>query len=246
MLHPVEGQPESAVSAILKGVSAPPLLLFDIDGTLLRKSGPHHRQVLVHAVKIVTGLDATTDQIPVQGMLDRDILAWMLRDAGASQSKIKAAMPRLVQEAQQLYPEICPDLRRRVCPGVRALLNKVSRRQIKAGLVTGNLSAIGWTKVDKAGLKHHFSFGAFAEQGKDRATLAARAIAHARREKWITKHSPIALFGDHENDILAAKANGIRSVSVATGLSQPAALALLNPDFLLPDLTHCDLDQILS
>jgi phosphoglycolate phosphatase-like HAD superfamily hydrolase len=220
-------------------------LLFDIDGTLLRKSGPHHRQVLVEAVQMVTGLDTTTGQIPVQGMLDRDILAWMLRDAGASPSRIKAAMPALVRQAQALYTDVCPDLRRKVCPGVRPLLNKIARRQIRTGLVTGNLSAIGWTKVEKAGIKHHFSFGAFAEQGKDRAALAARAIAHARRQKWITHQSPIVLFGDHENDILAAKANGIRSVAIATGLSEPAALARLNPDFLLPDLTHCNLDEIL-
>ena len=212
----------------------------------MRKSGPHHRQVLVDAVALVTGLTATTEHIPVHGMLDRDILAWMLRDAGASATRIRTGMPALVEHAQRLYAERCPDLTKKVCPGVRMLLNKVTRRQIRAGLVTGNLSAIAWTKLEKAGLKHHFAFGAFAEEGKDRATLAARAIAHARRNGWITKHSPIALFGDHENDILAAKANGIRSVAVATGISQPAQLAALEPDFLLTDLRDCPLDDILS
>lgn len=226
--------------------AAPPLLLFDIDGTLMRRSGPHHREVLVQAVRLVTGIETTTEQIPVQGMLDRDILAWMLRDAGASASRIRAAMPAVVRQAQELYIGRCPDLRRKVCPGVRALLNQVSRQGLKAGLVTGNLSAIGWTKVERAGLKHHFAFGAFAEQGKDRASLARRAIAHARRQKWITAASRIVLFGDHENDILAAKANGIRSVAVATGLSQPAALSQLQPDFLLPDLRNCPLEEILS
>ena len=227
-------------------LEAPPLLLFDIDGTLLRKAGPHHRQVLVDAVRIVTGLDASTDHIPVQGMLDRDILRWMMRDAGASATRIARAMPAIVEEAQRLYVDRCPDLKAKVCPGVRMLLNRVTRSGIKAGLVTGNLSTIGWTKVERAGLRRHFSFGAFAEEGKDRATLARRAIAHARREKWITRHSPIALFGDHENDILAAKANGIRSVAVATGISQPAQLAELRPDFLLTDLRNCPLEEILS
>jgi phosphoglycolate phosphatase len=226
--------------------AAPPLLLFDIDGTLMRKSGPHHRQVLVDAVKIVTGLDATTDHIPVQGMLDRDILAWMIRDAGANKLQIKQNMPALVEQAQRLYAECCPDLRRKVCPGVRTLLQQITRRGLRAGLVTGNLSAIGWKKVECAGIKKHFSFGAFAEEGKDRATLAARAIAHARRNQWITQHSTIVLFGDHENDILAAKANGIRSVAVATGLSLPSALSKLQPDFLLTDLRDCSLDEILS
>lgn len=225
---------------------APPLLLFDIDGTLMRRAGPHHRQVLVDAVREVTGLTTTTEQIPVQGMLDRDILTWMLRDAGASASLIRRAMPQVVQRAQTLYTECCPNLRAKVCPGVRTLLNRITRRNLKAGLVTGNLSAIGWTKVEKAGLRHHFAFGSFAEQGKDRATLAARAIAYARRNQWITRRSIIVLFGDHENDILAAKANGIRSVAVATGLSQPAALSQLRPDFLLPDLRNCPLEEILS
>ena len=212
----------------------------------MRKAGPHHRQVLVDAVKFVTGLDSTTDHIPVQGMLDRDILAWMLRDAGAGRSLIKQSMPAVVEQAQKLYAECCPDLRRKVCPGVRTLLGKISRRNLRAGLVTGNLSAIGWKKVERAGIMKHFSFGAFAEEGKDRATLAARAIAYARRNKWITKDSTIVLFGDHENDILAAKANRIRSVAVATGLSQPSALLQLQPDFLLTDLRECSLEEILS
>jgi len=182
----------------------PPLLLFDIDGTLMRKSGPHHREVLVEATRSVTGLLTTTEQIPVQGMLDRDIIAWMLRDAGASASRIKTAMPEIVEKAQRLYTRRCPDLRSKVCPGVRMALHRMTRRSIRKGLVTGNLTRIGWKKVDRAGIGHHFVFGAFAEEGHNRAALVRIAIARARSNGWITRHSPIALFGDHENDILAA------------------------------------------
>lgn len=225
---------------------APPLLLFDIDGTLMRKSGPHHREVLVDAVRAVTGLRTSTEQIPVQGMLDRDIITWMLRDAGAPAARIKTAMPAIVEKAQRLYARRCPDLRSKVCPGVRMALHRIAQRSIRNGLVTGNLSRIGWTKLDRAGIKHHFGFGAFAEQGRDRASLVRIAIAKARENGWITKHSPIALFGDHENDILAAKANRIRSVAVATGMSSAAELGALAPDFLLEDMRALPLDRILS
>lgn len=226
--------------------TGPPLLLFDIDGTLVRKSGPHHREALVQAVLDVTGLPTSTEQIPVQGMLDRDILAWMLRDAGAARALTRRAMPAIVARAQEIYESRCPDLRDKVCPGVPELLDRVRRQGIRAGLVTGNLSRIGWKKVEQAGLKHHFSFGAFAEQAGTRALLARRAIAHARRQGWITRRSPIALFGDHENDILAAKANRIRSVAVATGLSAAGVLLALEPDFLFEDLRECPLEAILS
>ena len=50
------------------------LILFDIDGTLVRRAGPHHRQALVDAVRQVTGVETNTDGIPVHGMLDPDIL----------------------------------------------------------------------------------------------------------------------------------------------------------------------------
>lgn len=224
---------------------APPLLLFDIDGTLVRKAGPHHREVLVDAVRAVTGLETTTDHIPVQGMLDRDIIAWMLRDAGASTASSRRAMPDIVATAQRLYAERCPDLRRKVCPGVRMFLHRIARRGLRSGLVTGNLSAIGWMKMERAGLRKHFTFGAFAEQGRTRAELVGRAVREARRNGWISRQSRVVLFGDHENDILAAKANNIRSVAVATGVSQAAELSRLKPDFLLPDFRSCSIDEIL-
>ena len=37
------------------------LVLFDIDGTLIRKAGPHHREALVAAVHRVTGIETTLD-----------------------------------------------------------------------------------------------------------------------------------------------------------------------------------------
>jgi hypothetical protein len=45
------------------------LFLFDIDGTLLRRSGPHHRQALERAVERVAGVRVSADGIPVAGML---------------------------------------------------------------------------------------------------------------------------------------------------------------------------------
>jgi beta-phosphoglucomutase-like phosphatase (HAD superfamily) len=57
-------------------------VLFDIDGTLIRHAGPHHRQALVKAVRRVTGLETTTDNIDTSGKLDRDIIREMMSRAG--------------------------------------------------------------------------------------------------------------------------------------------------------------------
>jgi phosphoglycolate phosphatase len=222
------------------------LVLFDIDGTLLRRAGPHHREALVKAVRKITGLETTTDGLLVQGMLDRDIVTQMLRNAGAPAGIARRAMPRIVTLAQTIYTRTCPDLRRAVCPGARMLLYKLSRRGIPTGLVTGNLTRIGWKKMERAGLRRYLRFGAFAELAKDRAGLVRIAIRRARREGWINGRSPIALIGDHPNDIRAARANRVRAIAVATGLASADELAAHSPDVLVPDLRALSMEMLIG
>lgn len=212
------------------------LVLFDIDGTLLRRAGPAHRESLERAIRRVTGVNATTDGIPVAGMLDGDILTRMMSAAGLKSSDIRSALPDVIHTAMRIYPRRCPDLSRRLCPGVRSFLNGIRRRGAVCGLVTGNLSRIGWTKMRRAGIEHHFRFGAFAEQGRSRAELVSIAIAEARRQNWIESDSRIALVGDHPNDVAAARANTILSVAVGTGVVSWDELTGANPDLAVPSL----------
>lgn len=220
------------------------LVLFDIDGTLLRRAGPAHGEALEDAVRLETGLRVSIASIPVFGMLDRDIIAWMMRDVGQKPAAIRRAMPGIVARAQRLYHRRCPDLRKRVCPGVRPLLNGLTRRQATLGLVTGNLTAIGWRKVGQAGLDHHFHLGAFADMGSTRGILAGLAAREAQRAGWATKSTPTYLIGDTANDIQAAKENGMVSIAVATGHYSTAELALHQPDILLEDLRQLKLEQL--
>lgn len=222
------------------------LVLFDIDGTLLRRAGPHHREALVEAVRRTCAIETTTEGIPVQGMLDRDILAAMLARAGASRALIRRTMPRAIVIAQTIYVRRCPDLRRKVCPGARMLLYRLARRGVPAGLVTGNLTRIGWKKMERAGLRHYLRFGAFAERARDRAGLVRIALHHARRQGWILRGSPVALIGDHPNDIRAARANGVRAVAVATGLVSAEELAAHSPDILVPDMRALSVEMLLG
>jgi phosphoglycolate phosphatase len=225
---------------------APALVLFDIDGTLIRRAGPHHRQALIAAVRRVTGLATTTDNIPVHGMLDPDILTRMMQDAGATPAQILAAMPAVIAQAQEVYEATCPDLAEKLCPGVLQLLQDLERRGIPLALVTGNLTRIGWRKMERSGLRRYFRFGAFAETAPDRAGLARLAIERARLEGWIGQNAMIALVGDAPSDILAAKANRARSVAVYTGISSREELAAHHPDLLLEDLCGLTQEMLLS
>lgn len=232
----------------MKGEAAGPaeaLVLFDIDGTLIRKAGPHHRDALIVAVRRATGIETTLENIPVQGMLDPDIVSAMLRNAGVRPREIRTAMPEILQRAQSIYLRTCPDLQRKVCPGVRPLLRRIQRRGIPLALVTGNLTRIAWRKMEHAGLREFFRFGAFAEMARTRAELARMAIREAKRQGWVDRHTQISLIGDHPNDVQAAKLNNVRSIAVSTGIATVEELQACSPDLLLTDLRSLTLDMLL-
>ena len=220
------------------------LVLFDIDGTLLRRAGAHHREALVEAVRRTTGIETTIDNIPTQGMLDGDILTLMLSNAGASRALIRRKMSETIEHAQRIYTRRCPDLRAKVCPGARMLLYRLARRGVVTGLVTGNLTRIGWKKMERAGLRQYLRYGAFAELARDRAGLVRIAVRQAKKEGWIDAGSRISLIGDHPNDINAAKANRVRSIAVATGLVGADELAGHQPDVLVPDLRSLSMEEL--
>jgi phosphoglycolate phosphatase-like HAD superfamily hydrolase len=220
------------------------LVLFDIDGTLTRRAGPHHRDALVVGIRRVTGLETTTEGIPVQGMLDPVILAAMMRRAGANAADVREAMPAIIRAAERYYLRVCPELHDKHCPGVEPVLERLTRRNILLALVTGNLTRIGWRKLERAGLSDYFRFGAFGEMAKTRAGLAKLAIRQARREKLIDRDAPISLIGDATSDIIAAHANGIRSISVRTGITPVEELRALHPDVLLKDLRELRLRMV--
>jgi phosphoglycolate phosphatase-like HAD superfamily hydrolase len=218
------------------------LVLFDIDGTLTRGAGPHHRAALESAVLQVTGLAATTQGIPVHGMLDRVILTLMMRAAEIPDAEARHLLPAVIDAAQDLYcTGSVPDLRDKLCPGVPAVLEEMTRRGIVLALVTGNLTRIGWHKLSRAGIHQYFRFGAFGEMAPTRGELAKLALARARSEGLIGAASRISLIGDAASDIQAARDAGIQSIAVRTGIAPLEELQTAGPDVLLDDLTRLDL-----
>jgi phosphoglycolate phosphatase-like HAD superfamily hydrolase len=127
---------------------------------------------------------------------------------------------------------------------VHETLDRVTRHGVLLALVTGNLTRIGWRKLDRAGLRRYFRFGAFGEMAKTRAGLAKLAIAEARRRRWIEPATPVSLIGDATSDIIAAQSNRIRSISVETGITPREELTALKPDFQLRDLRKLRLPML--
>lgn len=215
---------------------SPTLVLFDIDGTLMRGAGAHHKEALLEGVHRVTGRKASFDGIDTAGKLDMDLIAALL------QSREPNLLQEVARQSQLAYTASCShDLRPFLCHGARELIEELANRAVALALVTGNLSSIGWRKMELAGLKDFFHCGAFSEDGVTRAQLAQLAIRRARHLQHASADCRICLIGDHRNDIEAAKANGIRSIAVASGPMPAAELRAFSPDIFLDSLADLDI-----
>jgi phosphoglycolate phosphatase-like HAD superfamily hydrolase len=221
------------------------LVLFDIDGTLLRGAGLHHKQALIEGIRKVTGLTTHLDGVSTSGMLDGDLVAVMIKAAGGIDRHAGEAMRQILEECQNAYDANCPsDLTGFLCPGVRNVLVELRSRGAVLGVVTGNLSRIAHRKMELAGIAEYFSVGAFAEDAGTRAELARVAAERAIEKGFIAPISRTSLIGDHPNDIAAARANGFQAIAVATGLIRMEELKTAQPDILIQTLEELDIEKL--
>ncbi|MBI3667624.1 MAG: HAD hydrolase-like protein [Acidobacteria bacterium] len=170
-------------------------------------------------------------------MLDPDILMRMMANGGVPRRRAQAAMDRICRSAERYYFRHVPDLRRKTCPGVRRLLYRLRRKGAATGLVTGNLTRIGWKKLERASLAQYFQFGIFGEIAPTRTELVRLALRYAQSHGWVNGQTRRVLIGDTPNDIEAARANGVETVAVATGLCSLRELQACSPTLCVRDLT---------
>jgi len=133
-----------------------------------------------------------------------------------------------------------------ILPGVSRLLATLAARDdVCLSLLTGNLEAGARVKLEYFGLWHYFECGAFGDDTADRNALFDRAMT---RVGALDGTNPCAanavVVGDTPFDIQVAAAGGAKSVAVATGGYDSAALRLAGADVVLSDLS--DLSAVLD
>ncbi len=213
------------------------LLLFDIDGTLLRTNGAGSRAVQ-KAFERVHGLDIAIEAIDFAGKTDPLILKEIYKN--------ELDREHSVEEAREIYRHYIYHLREEiktaeitVMPGVRELLQLLSQREdLALGVATGNIEEGAYIKLTKANLETHFSFGGFGSDSEIREELVRRAIERAHAH---TNHKGVFeetyVIGDTPFDINHGRAAGALTVAVSTGSYTKMELSEHKPDYLYDDLT---------
>ena len=124
-------------------------------------------------------------------------------------------------------------------PGVRELLDHLAGRGTPhLALLTGNYEKAARLKLEYFDLWRYFRSGAFGDAAADRNQLLPKALARIRDEGGPAAAAPDAVvIGDTPLDVACALAAGARSVAVATGAYDAAALASCGADVVFEDLS---------
>jgi len=199
--------------------TAPTLVLFDIDGTLIL-SGKAGLRGLAGAVRHLYGADGSLDHVPLAGRTDRAIVSDVLTEIGRDPTadEIERLRATYLHQLQQEIGKPVAD-RSGVLPGVPGLLDALeARSDLRVGLLTGNFEQGARIKLEYFALWHRFSFGAFGDDHVDRRALVPIALERARA----AGHPPasaadVVIIGDTPLDVDCALAHGARSIGVTTG-----------------------------
>jgi phosphoglycolate phosphatase-like HAD superfamily hydrolase len=215
-------------------VSLGKLVLFDIDGTLLRGHGTGSR-AMRRAAEIVLGERCRGAQVEFGGALDPWLFRELARHGGyavddAIHAEYRRVYVELLVQEMAAAERSCEAL-----PGVLELLRRMrSERLAFMGLLTGNYAESGSHKLRCAGIDPDwFEVAAWGDMAEERPGLVKVALAQLR-----TRIAPqdVIVVGDTARDIHCAHVNGSRCVAVATCYTSATELAAAGADMVLEDL----------
>ena len=216
------------------------LVLFDIDGTLLRAQGLG-LVVMERVGRRLLGPAFTLEGIDFGGALD----PWIFRQAAVRlghddpshlHPKFRDAYLAELERELDLGEERRPIL----LPGVLAALAAFRGDPAATlGLVTGNYGRAVPLKLRAAGIDPaQFVVGAFGDDAPTRPDLVRLAMEQWRARGADPDPQRVVVIGDTPRDVDCAKKNGCRSIAVATGWHTAEQLEAGGADLVLRDLTE--------
>lgn len=227
-------------------MAAPPLVLFDVDGTLLLTQGAGMR-AMKRAAADLFGDAFRFDGIVVAGHLDPLIFAEAaalngLADPATHHDRFRSRYLETLRHELEIGRAGV-----RALPGVLACLGRLRESGAATlGLLTGNYTDAIPVKFAAVGIDPGwFEITAFAEEAPSRRDLVARALdKHRARSGRSVDARRVLVVGDTPRDVDCAHAHGCLAFAVATGGYDSAALAAAGADFVVESLA--DPDVLLS
>jgi phosphoglycolate phosphatase len=190
--------------------------LFDIDGTLIHCADAIHYFAFCDALSTLAGRPLNLDGVTTHGSTDVGILRDAFALAGIPEKHWRTLLSQIREQMCLQVEQNKAGLCATVLPQVREVLQHLRNKGATLSVATGNLERIGRQKLAAANLLDLFHMGAWSDSFEHRADVFYHAIDQVRRATH--PDAAILAVGDTPADILAARANNLPVIAVATGI----------------------------
>jgi phosphoglycolate phosphatase len=220
------------------------ILLWDIDGTLIRSTRPGgYKEYTIPVLEELFGTAGQLAEMHVSGMTDLQIFVEALGNHGVThdhlRERIHVLSERLTAEARKVTGNGGNFFE--LLPGVRETLEALENHpRYRSALLTGNIESMAYLKMELVGLEKFFTLpGAFGDESHNRRDLPVLAADRIRKHLQLDlAPEQFIVIGDTPNDIDCARHFGARAVAVGTGRFYSDEEILEHaPDKFLPDLS---------
>lgn len=228
------------------------LVLFDIDGTLIRHVGKPWSSGgnrFLYALKKVFGIDVEIDySVNYNGWVDPQIISFFAKPYGITREQVMGNMPKIslaLREYADDESKLKKQLYVSISEAVDLAVTLSKDNRYSMGLLTGNVYRMAEWKLKHAGIPDIFPFGLFGDEADNRIDLAKTVFEKARIYFHIDfQPKDIVVIGDAIPDIRCGKAIGATTIIAMTGgHSTREELSRENPDLLVDSLMD---EQVLA
>ena len=214
------------------------VLLFDIDGTLIRGGGAGRKALNRAALKLY-GKKNACSELSLAGRTDLYNFAETYRNA-TGKKPTPAAVEKLHQEYLRFLPYRESTINGYHTPGLKVLLKHLSRdKRVLLGLGTGNMEKGARIKLAPSGFNAYFLFGGYGSDAFHRHLLLRKAVLRAKKLAHASFTSKdVYVIGDTPFDVSAGKKAGYKTIAVGTGYASWKELDESRPDHLAKDFRN--------
>jgi phosphoglycolate phosphatase len=222
------------------------LILFDIDGTLIRTGGAGVK-AFACAFKMEFGLADGSEKLKFAGRTDVSLVRefFSLHQIEPTPKHFERFFAVYVACLEKMILECKGE----VCPGIADLMKELRALPTPPlfGLLTGNIRHGAQIKLQHFNLWNEFIFGGFADDHEERDCIAA--IAKKRGADLLNqplRDEEVLVIGDTPLDIRCARAINAKVLAVGTGGASLEELKSHRPDWVVRNLAEISVEKLCS
>ena len=213
------------------------LVIFDLDQTLVDLISVHDATVK-ELFKSHFGVDASLREIDFAGKSLTENMAELARLKGIVRSKFTEKSKSLLESYEKIFQaKIPPTASNHILPGVKPLLEELSKTGNFVVLYTGDSPGVTQRVLEVTGLGKYFKFSVYGTEANSRVDMARLAIKKADQLTGAKfEGKDIVIIGDSVRDVDCGKKLNALTIAVATGFHSEEELTSRKPDYLFKNL----------